>query len=52
MESERNLMTTGRSFRKSKTTLAKAPMVPEHEHRRLPLSLHGKLILIWKTGTL
>ena len=36
--------TTGRSFRKSKTTLARAPMVPEHEHLRLTLSLHGKLI--------
>ena len=35
--------TTGRSFRKSKTTLAGAPMVPEHEHLRLPLSLPGKL---------
>ena len=35
--------TTGRSFRKSKTTLAKAPMVPEHEHLRLTLSLPGKL---------
>ena len=36
--------TTGRSFRKSKTTLARVPMVPEHEHLRLTLSLHGKLI--------
>ena len=35
--------TTGRSFRKSKTTLAGAPMVPEHEHLRLTLSLPGKL---------
>ena len=35
--------TTGRAFRKSKTTLARAPMVPEHEHLRLTLSLHGKL---------
>ena len=35
--------TTGRAFRKSKTTLAGAPMVPEHEHLRLPLSLPGKL---------
>ena len=26
--------TTGRAFRKSKTTLARAPMVPQHEHRR------------------
>ena len=35
--------TTGRAFRKSKTTLAGAPMVPEHEHLRLTLSLPGKL---------
>ena len=35
--------TTGRSFRKSKTTLAGAPMVPEPEHLRLTLSLPGKL---------
>ena len=35
--------TTGRTFRKSKTTLAGAPMVPEHEHLRLTLSLPGKL---------
>ena len=35
--------TTGRAFRKSKTTLARAPMVPEHEHLRLTLSLPGKL---------
>ena len=35
--------TTGRTFRKSKTTLARAPMVPEHEHLRLTLSLPGKL---------
>ena len=35
--------TTGRSFRKSKTTLDRAPMVPEHEHLRLTLSLPGKL---------
>ena len=34
--------TTGRAFRKSKTTLARAPMVPEHEHLRLTLSRHGK----------
>ena len=34
--------TTGRTFRKSKTTLARAPMVPEHEHLRLTLSLHRK----------
>ena len=34
--------TTGRAFRKSKTTLAGAPMVPEHEHLRLTLSLHRK----------
>jgi len=26
--------TTGRTFRKSKTTLDRAPMVPEHEYRR------------------
>ena len=35
--------TIGRTFRKSKTTLAGAPMVPEHEHLRLTLSLPGKL---------
>ena len=35
--------TTGRAFRKSKTTLAGAPMVPEHEHLRLPSSLPGRL---------
>ena len=35
--------TIGRTFRKSKTTLARAPMVPEHEHLRLTLSLPGKL---------
>ena len=35
--------TTGRAFRKSKTTLAGAPMVPEHEYLRLTLSLPGKL---------
>ena len=35
--------TTGRTFRKSKTTLARAPMVSEHEHLRLTLSLPGKL---------
>ena len=40
--------TTGRAFRKSKTTLAGAPMVPEHEHLRLPLSLPGKLNRTWK----
>ena len=34
--------TIGRTFRKSKTTLARAPMVPEHEHLRLTLSLHRK----------
>jgi len=31
--------TTGRPFRKSKTTLDRAPMVHEHEHLRLTLSL-------------
>ena len=34
--------TIGRTFRKSKTTLARAPMVPEHEHLRLTLSRHRK----------
>ena len=34
--------TTGRAFRKSKTTPDRAPMVPEHEHLRLTLSLHRK----------
>ena len=34
--------TIGRTFRKSKTTLDRAPIVPEHEHLRLTLSLHGK----------
>ena len=43
--------TIGRAFRKSKTTLDRAPMVPEYDHLRLPLSLHSKLTLIWKTGT-
>ena len=38
--------TTGRTFRKSKTTLARAPMVPEHEHLRLTLSLNCRLVLI------
>ena len=38
--------TTGRAFRKSKTTLARAPMVSEHDHLRLILSLHGKRIRI------
>ena len=40
--------TTGRAFRKSKTTLARAPMVPEHEHLRLTLSLNCRLVLIWE----
>ena len=35
--------TTRRPFRKSKTTLDRAPMVHEHEHLRLTLSLAGKL---------
>ena len=38
--------TTGRAFRKSKTTLARAPMIPEHEHLRLTLSLNCRPVLI------
>ena len=40
--SQRSSDTTGRAFRKSKTTPDRAPMVPEHEHLRLTLSRHGK----------
>jgi len=40
--------TTGRAFRKSKTTLDRAPMVSKHEHLRLTLSLNCRLILIWE----
>ena len=35
--------TTGRAFGKPNRTLVPAPMVPEHEHLRLTLSLPGKL---------
>ena len=38
--------TTGRAFRKSKTTLARAPMIPKHEHLRLTLSLNCRPVLI------
>ena len=38
--------TTGRAFRKSKTTPDRAPMVSKHEHLRLTLSLNCRLILI------
>ena len=40
--------TTGRAFRKSKTTLARAPMVANPDHRRLTLSLNCRPILIWE----
>ena len=40
--------TTGRSFRKSKTTLDRAPMVANPDHRRLTLSLNCRPILIWE----
>ena len=40
--------TTGRAFRKSKTTPDRAPMVSKHEHLRLTLSLNCRLILIWE----
>ena len=35
--------TTGRAFGNPNRTLARAPMVPEHEYLRLTLSLPGKL---------
>ena len=38
--------TTGRAFRKSKTTLARAPMVANPDHLRLTLSLNCRLVLI------
>ena len=38
--------TTGRAFRKSKTTLARAPMVANPDHLRLTLSLNCKPVLI------
>ena len=38
--------TTGRTFRKSKTTLARAPMVSNPDHLRLALSLNYRLVLI------
>ena len=38
--------TTGRSFRKSKTTLDRAPMVANPDHLRLTLSLNCKPVLI------
>ena len=40
--------TTGRAFRKSKTTLARAPMVSNPDHLRLALSLNYRLVLIWE----
>jgi len=40
--------TTGRAFRKSKTTLDRAPMVANPDHRRLTLSLNCRPILIWE----
>ena len=38
--------TIGRAFRKSKTTLARAPMVTNPDHLRLTLSLNCRLVLI------
>ena len=40
--------TTGRAFRKSKTTLARAPMVSNPDHLRLTLSLNCRPVLIWE----
>ena len=40
--------TTGRAFRKSKTTLARAPMVANPDHLRLTLSLNCRPVLIWE----
>ena len=44
----RSSNTTGRTFRKSKTTLARAPMVSNPDHLRLALSLNYRLVLIWE----
>ena len=38
--------TTGRTFRKSKTTLARVPMVSNPDHLRLTLSLNCRPVLI------
>ena len=38
--------TTGRVFRKSKTTLARVPMVSNPDHLRLTLSLNCRPVLI------